>query len=721
MFRLLRIGRMLLVCILLAASSQLYAKRDGQAALEPIRVQLKWLHQFQFAGYYAALEKGFYAEHGLEVELLEGRPELDPAEVVLAGGAQYGVGTPEILLDYAGGEPLVALGVIFQHSPYVFLATFDSGISDIGQLTGKRIMMETQAAELYAYLTRERIPLSSLTILPHSFNADGLMDGSVDAMSAYATDEEFALNEQAVPYSAFSPRSGGVDFYGDLFFTTQSEIEKHPDRVRAFYEATIEGWQYAMQHPEEIVDLILEKYPTQKSRDALLFEADKMSQLMHPEIIPVGYMYKGRWQHIAETYQELGMLKTIPKLDPFLYDPNPPPNYTWALWTSGITLAVALVAFGILLPVWRLNGRLRREIEHRRRTEEKLKVAKLAAERANQIKAQFLASVTHDLRTPLNAIIGLSEIMLHDEREDEEREHLESIHKAGESLLRMVDELLDLNRIESGRIGLRDDPFILDDVLDEVANLLRVPAQRKSLELTVRLESAECASLRGDPERLRQILFNLGGNAVKFTHHGFVRISASKDSEGWLCLSIEDSGPGIPEEIREQLFDPFVRSKDAHETEGTGLGLSIVRRVAEAMGGTAAVGDKAHGEGALFLVRLPIIDPAPNEKALELSTCLDGLPIAVRLKSKERMAAAMVNLACLGARPSLFDASHISEYTLVLLDPAYATPDMTERLDQAGCPRLILTPRRSLMTRRTLAHLVRSKLSMGPVPGMDPH
>lgn len=116
--------------------------------LDHVRVQLKWLHQFQFAGYYAAIEQGFYRDAGLEVELIEGSPEVDPARIVLEGGAEFGVGTPEILLSLAEGKPLVVLGVIFQHSPYGILSLQESGISSVKDLFGKRIMIEPQAAEL---------------------------------------------------------------------------------------------------------------------------------------------------------------------------------------------------------------------------------------------------------------------------------------------------------------------------------------------------------------------------------------------------------------------------------------------------------------------------------------------------------------------------------------------------------------------------------------------
>ncbi|MGH8045841.1 MAG: ABC transporter substrate-binding protein, partial [Chthoniobacterales bacterium] len=270
-------------------------------AADKVRVQLKWLHQFQFAGYYAAIEKGYYRDAGLDVTLIEGAPGVDPAKVVLNGSAEFGVGTPELVLERAAGAPIVVLGVIFQHSPYVFLALEGTGITDVAALAGKRVMIEPQAAELYAYLLHEGVNRGAVQIVPHTFSVQDLADGKVAAMSGYSTDEPFTLQSQHRRYLAFTPRAGGVDFYGDCFFTTEAQIHDHPARVRAFREATLKGWDYALKHPEEIIDLLVAKYHSRKSREALQFEAAQMRELMHPEIIPVGYMYAGRWKHIADT------------------------------------------------------------------------------------------------------------------------------------------------------------------------------------------------------------------------------------------------------------------------------------------------------------------------------------------------------------------------------------------------------------------------------------
>lgn len=581
------------------------------AAVEAVRVQLKWLHQFQFAGYYAAIEKGYYRDAGMEVELIEGAPGIDPAEVVLSGGAEYGVGTPELLLAKAEGKPIVVLGVIFQHSPYVFLALEEGPIDDVSNLAGARIMIEPQAAELYAYLRRELVPTEGMTVLPHAFSAEALVNGGVDAMSAYSTDEPFTLHHAGVPYATFSPRAGGVDFYGDCFFTTEREIREHPERVRAFREATLKGWEYALEHPEEIVDLILARYGSKKSREALLFEATEMRRLVHPEIIPIGYMYEGRWRHIMETYEELGMLDGPVDLTGFLYNPNPLKDYARIAWIAGGALVLVAGSLAILLPVWRLNRRLRMEVTERIEAGRLLEEARDAAVRAAHAKMEFLAQISHDLRTPVASILMQAELMEHDAVEPERQEEVKVIREAGEHLLGLVNDLLDINRLESGGIEFADEPFRMEDVVTPVADVLGVAARRKGLDMSVKVD-AGLPGLSGDPARVRQILFNLVGNAVKFTDAGAVSINARRADDGGLRVEVADTGPGFPVEESERIFSPFARGPGGAAKDGVGLGLAIVKRLAEAMGGRVWA-QSVVGEGSRFIVELPLCEESSEK------------------------------------------------------------------------------------------------------------
>lgn len=328
-------------------------------ALETVSLQFKWSHAFQFAGYYAALEKGYYREAGLEVILREGGPGSDPLEAVLSGKAQYGVGTSSLLLARQAGRPAVVLAVVFQHSPLVLIARRDSDNPSIHDIVGKRVMIEPQSDELIAYLKQEGIAADRLVQVPHSADPQDLIAGRVDAISAYVSNETFYLDAAGIPYQTYTPRMGGIDFYGDNLFTTEQELKNHPQRARAFRAASLRGWQYAMAHPEEIVDLILARYSQQHPREFYLSEARHMVPLLRTDLIDVGYMTRGRWRHIADTYASLGLLPAGFDLDGFLYEPDKPAATPHAFYLSlAVIAAIAAIAAAFLSQRRRLTAAL---------------------------------------------------------------------------------------------------------------------------------------------------------------------------------------------------------------------------------------------------------------------------------------------------------------------------------------------------------------------------
>ena len=226
-------------------------------AIEPVTLQLKWRNAFQFAGYYTALWKGYYRDAGFDVTIREAEPGQSVVDEVVAGRAQFGVGTSSLLLAWHGGKPVVVLGVVFQHSPYVIVARQDAGIGSIHDIVDKRLMMEPMSDEILAYLQREGIPMDRVTRLEHTFKIEDLVEGRTDAIVAYVTNQPFHLRRAGVPYLAFSPRSAGVDCYGDNLFTSKQLLERQPERAQAFRDASMRGWEYAMAHPDEIVAMIL--------------------------------------------------------------------------------------------------------------------------------------------------------------------------------------------------------------------------------------------------------------------------------------------------------------------------------------------------------------------------------------------------------------------------------------------------------------------------------
>ncbi|GAB4271151.1 MAG: ABC transporter substrate-binding protein [Methylomicrobium sp.] len=319
---------------------------------DAVTVQLKWRHQFQFAGFYAAKEKGFYRDAGLDVTLIEAEPGVDPALEVISGRAQFGVGTSELVLNRYRGDAVVVLGVIFQHSPLCLVTMADSGIDNIHKLVGRRVMIEPSSAELFAYLQQEGFTQKAFELQHHSLGLNDLLSGKTDAMSIYVTDELYTLKQSSRAFNQFFPRMSGIDFYGDNFFTVESELEHHPGRVKAFREATLKGWRYAMHNPEEIIQLIYDRYSQRHSLEHLRFEARAMRDLMQPELIDPGYMNPGRWQHIANTYRQLGLLPDHFDVESMLYFASDDPDLEqlkntlyWAI--AGLTLlsSVSLVLF----------------------------------------------------------------------------------------------------------------------------------------------------------------------------------------------------------------------------------------------------------------------------------------------------------------------------------------------------------------------------------------
>jgi diguanylate cyclase (GGDEF)-like protein len=431
--------------------------------LEPVTLQLKWKHQFQFAGYYAAIEKGYYRDAGFEVTLAEPNGKEDPVDMVLTGKAQFGIGSSELALHRARGQPVVVLATILQHSPLVLIAA-GGGERSVHDLDGKRLMLVPYELELFAYLAREGLSAERLRLMPHTFSPDDLMAGKVDALSGYATDEPWVLRNAGFAYSVFSPRAAGIDFYGDSLFTTEARAHKEPARVAAFINASLRGWQYAMAHPEDVADLIRARYSKRKPREHLLFEAAEMRRLMQPDLVEIGHMNPGRWSHIANVYAELGMLPRNPSLQGFMFDPNSRAGAELLLvyrWLAAAVVASLVIG---LLAAWqvRANRLLRREARSRedaerrlRQTNERLQEG-IEGIRALQAKLEELA-----IRDPLT---GLYNRRYLDDALERELQRAQRQSYPVSVLMIDIDHFKQLNDVHGHQAG--------DEVLTALANEL---------------------------------------------------------------------------------------------------------------------------------------------------------------------------------------------------------------------------------------------------------
>lgn len=342
--------------------------------LVEVRVQLKWFHQFQFAGFYAAQSRGYFEQAGLAVQLIEGSPSIDPVEQVLAGVAEFGVGNSSLVLDYLEGKPVVLVAAIFQHSPFVILAREEAGLESVKDLEGRTLMGETHAAELMVYLIAAGVDLSKVNSVAHTGDMRSLKVGRhppIHASTAYISTEPFQAIRANIPYQILSPRDLGIDFYGDSLFTSRAYADANPEVVKAMRDALLQGWHYARRHPEAIVSDILANYPERKGRLGLTFEAHAISGLLGDELVELGYISGSRLEKIASLFTDAGLTTGTKDLNGLLFQPSEemPP---W-VGSSIVTLVViSLLSMVVAVRFQRLNAQRLEEIEHRKKLEAKL-------------------------------------------------------------------------------------------------------------------------------------------------------------------------------------------------------------------------------------------------------------------------------------------------------------------------------------------------------------
>ena len=379
----------LLFILTLLASVGYVNSSFGQ--LVKARLQLKWTHQFQFAGYYAAELKGYYKAEGLDVQILEGGKDISPVKVVSSGNAEFGVSDPEILIKNPKEHQLTAIFATLQSSPYGVLSRPESGIRRPSDLVGKKILSaDDQGWSIFkAIMLKEGIAINKTQIIPRNKDSEELIDGTADAVISYYTSQPTRLRDLGLDPAIMKPLDYGVDFYGDIVFTSQKFAEESPEVVEAFNRATRRGWEYALSHKEKMADHILTLPGVQQhglSKQNLLDEAKELEKLILPKFVEIGHMNAGRWQNMLSIYQELGLADQNLTLKGFLFNPSEKKDGGWydiliyTLMIGGLLFIIAIV----------LNWELRRQVmsktsalisenEERRKADERLELAIEAA------------------------------------------------------------------------------------------------------------------------------------------------------------------------------------------------------------------------------------------------------------------------------------------------------------------------------------------------------
>ena len=612
-----RLGRRLVgltVAILTLGLSSIAWSQEADQPLTPVTLQLRWVPQFQFAGYFMAQENGHYRDAGLDVTIVPMQPDRPdhPAAVdaVASGQADFGISGSGLILERARGRPIVALAAIFQHSLHAWLHLGEPRSLKLHDLVGKRLMTIlpwSESVELVAPFAAEGIPLESLNFVPTTYQVEALVDGATDAYDAYVTNEPYTLAQQGIAYSLILPRTYGVDFYGDVLFTSEGLLSRDPDLVARFREASLKGWHDAMADIAGTARILHERHAPDKSLDHLLFEGRAMQDLVRANIVELGYMNPGRWRRIAEVYQGLGLLpsETV-DLSGFLYDPNPQQMPGWALPALFTEFALIVVLAAAALLFARFNRRLRLEVADRKAAEAALEVRTRDLENTNSQKDLILGVISHDVRNLFNAIIGPAEVLSRSSdrlKRVEIHSYATGIRTAGTNALSVLENVLQWVSLEMGVNDLNREEVDLAKLAVLVAELYATDAAHKGITLQIR---AVPTVAMVDRRAIGTVLRNLIHNAIKYTDKNGSVVIAVGVQPNSVALSVADTGIGMGAEKAADLFR-LAQHESASGTRGeigTGLGLGLCRQMVEAHGGSI-VADSAPGRGTTVTVTLP--------------------------------------------------------------------------------------------------------------------
>ncbi|QJQ94070.1 MULTISPECIES: diguanylate cyclase [Halomonadaceae] len=359
-----------------------------ESGRERVTLQLPWYPQFQFAGYYAALERGYYRDAGLDVEVRHtGSGTIaNPVEEVIFNRAEFGVSRSDLLVHHSEGLPVAVLANIMQRSALTFLTLERYGfdrLEEIGDRPVSLPLMENGEEhldwEILATLYAAGVDPEQLNNASPNWQVEGLIDGTTQLLPIFSTTLPYFIRQYGEEPVEIHPSEYGIDFYGDLLFTHQQLIEQRPALVKAFREASLHGWRYALTHIDEVAELIDQRYETQHAGydiELLREEAQQLIALMQPELIEIGHINPTRWEAIAHTYQSLDIIDEY-DLESFLYSPERVPLandgfpnvWRWAM----LALSILTVAVALAFYLHMMNRELRREMQRRKSAEDALR------------------------------------------------------------------------------------------------------------------------------------------------------------------------------------------------------------------------------------------------------------------------------------------------------------------------------------------------------------
>ncbi|MEW5845390.1 MAG: ABC transporter substrate-binding protein [Bacteroidota bacterium] len=598
-------------------------------------LQLKWKHQFQFAGYYAAIEKGYYAQEDIEVELKELPQNTSVITEVLEGRAQFGIANADIIINYVNGAPLVVLAPIFQSSPAALASRAERNITRPQDIAGKTIEINTKysgAVEVLTMLSLEGVKPSQYQVTETSLSLNKLLNNQSDASEIYLSNEPYFLEKFGIPYNLILPQKYGVDFYAECLFTTKDLVNSNPELVEAFLRASIKGWEYALENPDEIAQVIQSKYKTTKTLDHLIYESQKVKEFIKPNFINIGHSNKGRWLQMMETLLQAGLINKTKPVDGLLYNPEHKKHSLfadkWFLIVVGLILLTSL-----LFHVWYINRKKKRMqliiTDHKQKVEglkQELQMLSVQLEEAIQrnkdlesFKESLLSNLSFEIRTPLNNIIGYSELLNDPKiKSTQALQFSKEINKSCRLLQNQIDNLIDLSKLESNQFRLVYQRINLIELMNTFQVMLLNELKlydKEHIAIKAFLDPNEIDfDILSDRNLFKSIFQRLINNAVKFTAKGYIEMGVRKsEKNGHLLFWIQDSGIGMDTEKAKTVFNRL-NIDETHDGFGIlQMGLPVVKGIVDLLNGKIWI-ETAEGTGTTVNIEVPYT-PIGSRKA----------------------------------------------------------------------------------------------------------
>ncbi len=628
--------RILIICFL-----YLFVQGIKAEELDTLKLQLKWTHQFQFAGYYAAQELGFYKDEGLFIDFIQGNEDSsrksDFIDNVMDQKAEFGVESPRLLVARNNGKKVVVLASIFQHSPEAFITLSKYKITSINDLKNKKLRISNRTLTSTKSLLLKMGLDSLVEKVSYGDRLGGLIDGKYEVIDGYVTDVPFVLSQLGQLPVVINPYAYGVDFYGDCIFTSEDYLNSNPEIVQKFLRASLKGWSYAMNHKEEIVRLIQNKYNKDLSYDVLMYEAMKMEELILQKFVEIGHTNKERWKSIAESYVQLGMLDDDYSLDGFLYEDYEGKKLDGLYLILKILVIILIIVSIITLYISFFNRKLKREVrkqtkelqeanqnlkdkntilqEHNEQIElinHQLSVAKEKAEESDKLKTSFISNMSHEIRTPMNGIIGFVDLLRFQDLNEEDKEnYLDLIEDNSNQLLHIISDLIDISQIQVGQLKIEKTKVSIQELFKSLHQVFEIrikSVKKKNIGFSYTIGEGVGNYIFTDFNRIRQVLGNLIENAIKFTNEGEVKFSVElSEDKKYYSFCVSDTGKGIPKDKVDMVFQRFFKEEEQYSIDmgGTGLGLSIAKNIVELLGGKIWL-ESQQGKGSCFYFSHPI-------------------------------------------------------------------------------------------------------------------